>query len=185
MPLAVRPARPDEHPRAAALLNESLGENAFTAAGLTDRVAQGALLLLLFVDDQLCGAALGEVLDEDRTWFAPFGTAGRAAIGEGPTGLLTGIAIRPGHRAQGRGQTLARPLLRHLEDRGCTRIIAVSWLSGGPNPSGPLLERLGFVPIIEAADVFLDDSRRHGLVCPTCHGDCRCPGLLYLRHAAS
>ena len=181
----LRPAGSDELAAAADLLCESLGENAFSADGLGAKVAEGALLMLLFEEGILRGAGLSEVLGEDRAWFAPFGEAGRAAMGAGKVGLLTGMAVAPGHRARGLGAALAGPLLRHLEEQGCARIIAVSWLSGGPNPSGPLLERLGFEPVCEAADVFWEDSRRYGLVCPTCGGDCRCAGRLYVRLQAA
>jgi len=181
----LRPAGPAACAAAAELLCESLGEKAFTAEGLEAKVAEGALLMLLFEEGLLRGAGLCEVLGEDRAWFAPFGEAGRLAMGEGRVGLLTGMAVSPGHRAKGRGAALAGPLLRHLVEQGCARIVAVSWLSGGPNPSGPLLERLSFVPVVEAPGVFLEDSRRYGLVCPTCGGDCMCAGRLYVRVQAA
>jgi hypothetical protein len=127
----LRPAGLAACAAAAELLCESLGEKAFTAEGLAAKVAEGALLMLLFEEGLLRGAGLCEVLGEDRAWFAPFGEAGRVEMGEGRVGLLTGMAVSPGHRAQGRGAGLGGALAATPRRTGlrahCRGELAVGW----------------------------------------------------------
>jgi GNAT superfamily N-acetyltransferase len=96
-------------------------------------------------------------------------------------GLMDSMAVAPGLRAKGIGQRVAHKLMAWLTDGGCDLAVAPSWVSGGPNPSGPGLEKLGFHAIAELAGEVHRVRNMGGRPCSVCGIPCHCSGILFVR----
>ena len=70
-----------------------------------------------------------------------------------------------------------------LVGQGCTQVVTVSWMHGGPDSSRPLFEKMGFAGRGVAEELYLEDSLARGLHCPYCNGACHCSGMLFIRAA--
>jgi ribosomal protein S18 acetylase RimI-like enzyme len=166
------------------LLCDGLGRGAYHQADLTALAgAEWSLVLgaTLEVDPMpLVGVAVAELLSpSNMSYYHRFGEDAVDLIGRHTVGNLSALAVRPHLRGQGIGQCMTAEVMRWLRRRDCDLLVATSWLSGGPNPSRPLFEKLGFHFIAEAPDVYLQESLERGLVCPFCNGHCHCRGALY------
>ena len=82
---------------------------------------------------------------------------------------------------RGIGQRVAHELLAWLAEGGCDLAVASSWVSGGPNPSLPGLQKLGFRAIAEQPGEVHRVRNLGGRPCPVCGIPCRCTGILLIR----
>jgi ribosomal protein S18 acetylase RimI-like enzyme len=167
------------------LLCDTLGKGAYTHADLEALVrSPDALILGATIAPHagpLPGVAVAQRLSpEDLSYYERFGRAACAILDGHTVGSIAGLAVRPDLRGQGVGKHLTEEVIRSLRHLGCDLIVAISWVSGGSNPSRPLFEKLGFKYIAEAPNVYLDDSLERGLVCDFCGGPCHCSGILYV-----
>jgi GNAT superfamily N-acetyltransferase len=166
------------------LLCEGLGRGAYYQADLTALAGAERSLVLGATHEvdptPLVGVAVAELLSPtNMSYYHRFGEHAVDLIGRHTVGNLSALAVRPHLRGQGIGQCMTAEVMRWLRRSGCDLLVAISWLSGGPNPSRPFFERLGFQFVAEAPDVYLQESLERGLVCPFCNGHCHCRGALY------
>ncbi len=180
----IRPEHADLLAVALDLLDEGLGRGAYQADELTRFAGSRAHLVLGATVDPgpapLAAVAVAELLSPaNLSYYQRFGAAAVELIGRHRVGSLSALAVRPPLRCRGVGTAVTSEVVRWAQRQGCDILVAVSWISDGPNPSRPLFEKLGFRFVASAPDVYLDDSLERGLVCPFCVGPCRCAGALY------
>jgi GNAT superfamily N-acetyltransferase len=171
-----------EFVRAAAaerLLNRELGTGLYTPATLLADAADPTALVLLAGREQLAGAAVGRLLERgDTAYYERFGPA-VAELFAGRVGSLEALAVEPAFRHQGLGRLLTVARLGWMREAGCRAAVAVSWLSGRPDASAPVLSGLGFAEGRTVERFYFDESVRDGWACPVCGGPCTCSARLY------
>jgi len=96
-----------------------------------------SLLLLVLIDGELAGYALGCVHDVETTWIPDTWETGRR-IGE-----VESLSVAEGHRGAGVGTRLLDALEAHFDELGIEDVI-IGALPG--NPAVRLYERRGYKP---------------------------------------
>jgi GNAT superfamily N-acetyltransferase len=174
------------------LFEAELAENGFPVDALAAHARSVGWMVAAAVQENgaLAGAIIACTVDPATArYYAPFGAAALELFDRGDgdpgrgagVGSLRDLAVVPDARGQGVGRTLAEAALRFLTDAGCARAVTLSWVHGGPHPSRPLFERLGFTSLGEAREFYLEQSLREGWRCRSCAGACRCSAILFVR----
>jgi ribosomal protein S18 acetylase RimI-like enzyme len=183
--MRILPEQTERMAHAVRLLCDSLGKSAYTLADLEALLRNPeALLLAATIEpraDPLAAVAVAQRLSPDGlSYYDRFGRAACAILDGHTVGSIAALAVQPDLRSLGIGKCLAEEVMRSLRQMGCDLLVAISWVSGGSNPSRPLFEKLGFKFIAEATNVYLNDSLERGLICDFCGGPCHCSGILYV-----
>lgn len=180
----LRPLADDDATLGAArqLLNQALGADTYDAAALAALCRNpDEYLIAAWLDGALVGVAGARVLDPDgRSYYARFGAEALALFDRGPVGSLSTSAVREDLRGQGIGSRLTAARLAWLDQRGCRRVVGVSWLSGLAHGSARVFERHGFRRVASVEQFFRDASEADGWSCPVCGHPCLCPAALYV-----
>lgn len=174
------PADPVALREASAVLQEAFGPG-YPEERLARLSAEPhRLLLTAWHDGHVVCVGMAGRLGDDLRLFASFGEEALALLRRHRVGLLDSMAVAPGLRARGIGQRVAQELMTWLKEGGCDLAVAPSWVSGGPNPSRPGLEKLGFRAIAEQPGEEHRVRNLGGRPCPVCGIPCRCSGILFV-----
>jgi GNAT superfamily N-acetyltransferase len=167
---------------AAEVLAPAFGAGAFSASRIGELAADPARLVLgAWTGSRLVCLGMAERVVPSLRFFEPYGADALALLARHRIGHLSSMATASDVRARGIGQRVARELCAWLSEHGCDLAVAASWVSGGPNPSAPGLEKLGFRPIARSSG---EAHRMHNLggrPCPICGVPCACSGILFVR----
>src|SRR6516225_7725857 len=122
------------------LLCDTLGKGAYTQADLEALVRSPESLVLGATRvphaGPLVAVAVAQRLSPDGlSYYDRFGRAACAILDRHTVGSLAALAVQPNLRGQGIGQRLTEEVIRWLRQMGCDLIVAISWVSGGSNPS--------------------------------------------------
>src|SRR5262245_25112508 len=110
------------------------------ASGGASRVAIGRM----GPEGRIVGVGAGELRRNDIRKLEVFGRDAIADLRGRALGILSSFAVDSELRKRGIGRTLANALIGWLRGEGCQVLVATSWDWGGPNPSLPGLEGIGF-----------------------------------------
>lgn len=119
---------------------------------------------------RLVGAGTCTVLDEGQEPLEML--SGSGVRWSGTVGLLESVAVTPAWRGFGVGMSLTLTRMAFLRGLGCATVMALSWESGQPQRSRPLLERVGFRCRAQLSGVW------EGSACPLCGPSCGCSAAL-------
>lgn len=107
-----------------------------------------------------------------------------ALVPDGPYGSFQLLACAPSHQHQGYGAALAIRAMAWLKQRDAQAFVGVSWEHGGPDHSGHLFERGGFVRVASSNRFYQTSQAQSGQRCPRCIGQkCSCVAHLYMLNA--
>lgn len=94
-------------------------------------------------------------------------------------GILQSIGISEAYRQQGLSNILVEAYLQWLWRKTAADIaFGVFWKPHGKAPMGSILENFGFYHLTDAQNVWYDNEN---LICPVCHGRCRCEAAIYYK----
>jgi GNAT superfamily N-acetyltransferase len=188
MDLDIRPLNDNDQEalrEASGVLQEAFGPG-YPEERLARLIQEPARLILgARLDARIVCVGMAVRLGDDLRLFASFGEEALELLRRHRIGLLDSMAVAPGLRARGIGQRVAHKLMAWLADGGCDLAVAPSWVSGGPNPSQPGLEKLGFRAIAEQPGEEHRVRNLGGRPCPVCGIPCRCSGILFVRSLSS
>ncbi|MDI1451093.1 GNAT family N-acetyltransferase [Polyangium sp. 6x1] len=188
MDLDIRPLKdtdPGALHEASRVLHEAFGSG-YPEERLARLIQEPARLILSArLDAHIVCVGMAVRLGDDLRLFASFGEEALARLRRHRVGLLDSMAVASGLRAKGIGQRVAHELMAWLIEGGCDLAVAASWVSGGPNPSQPGLEKLGFQAIAEQPGEDHRIRNLGGRPCPVCGIPCRCSGILFVRSLSS
>ncbi len=129
--------------------------------------------------DVLVGVGCAELLT-GLDYYLPFESGITARLAGERVGSLCTLAVEEHCRGQGIGQQLGRARLAWLRERGCTTVLAVSWLSGLAHTSDRVFEKLGFEGGKTVPAFYRADALKHPFDCPGCRQvPCACAARLY------
>ena len=158
----------------AALLDEFLGDGLHDPDDIAGTIADpsGGVVVTAYSTGAFIGAATAHVGDQlDRQSLAELWPTGRPAL-PGRFGMLDSAVLRPGWRGQGIGRQLAEQRISHLAAVGVDAVVAYSWESGAAHRSRPVLEKIGFQPVVTVGGVW------SGIPCPHCGSSCGCDATI-------
>lgn len=178
---ALRPGEDQHASEIRSLLNDELGEGLYEVETLLAAAAdETAGVFYARCDGRLAAAAVARILvPEDIAYYLPFGSLVGDLFDRHLVGSLEALAVRPENRRRGLGAEMVRRRVGWLTERGCDRVVAVSWLSGRASASDTMFRRLGFSAATVVTNFYLEESRRDGWSCPVCGNPCRCSAQLF------
>jgi GNAT superfamily N-acetyltransferase len=146
-----------------------------TAAGSPDE-----LFLIGLIGGKLMAAAVAKVLRGEFEYYRPFGDRFLIDWARHEVGSLSILSVAEGRRGEGYGQLMGHARMRWLKSRGCDKVVGVSWMSGLPDQSGRVFEKLGLTQVALVPDFYVKFSVKIDLQCPVCgKPPCHCAAALY------
>ncbi len=163
------------------LLERTQGRNVCSLDSLkTAASSPDEFLVVGMLGGKLMAAAAAKVLAGDFEYYRPFGDRFLIDWARHSLGSLAFSSVAEGHRGEGYGQALGRVRLQWLKRRRCDKVVSVSWVSGLPDTSARVLEKLGLKEVAQVADFYMKSSVQIDLHCPVCgKPPCHCAAALY------
>lgn len=163
------------------LLNVTQGDGLF-AMDYVDRKLANDYVVGAFDNNQLIGVGIARAMgSEDYEYYTPFTPEIRSWFQEYHMGSFDTLAIEDAYRGQGIGQAISRMRLKWLKEKGCNRVIGVSWVSGLAHTSNRVFEKMGFKAFKKVENFYGETSLKYPFDCPGCKvHPCACAAILYV-----
>ncbi len=163
------------------LLNVTQGDGLFEM-NYVERKLANDYVAGAFKNDQLIGVGIARSMGpNDFEYYLPFGLEIRLWFQKYQMGSFDTLAIEDAYRGQGIGQEISRMRLKWLKEKGCNRVIGVSWVSGLAHTSNRVFEKMGFKAFKKVDHFYRETSLKHPFDCPGCKvHPCSCAAILYV-----
>lgn len=167
-------------PEGLLILNRTQGIGMFKPDYLDNLVSNPDCFVSAAVyEEKIIAIAVAQLLS-DFEYYENFKPGISVELKKKKVGSFSTLCVHEKFQAQGLGQKLSHERINWLRSRNCQTVLGVSWVSGSPNNSSRVFEKVGFKKINELANFFVESSLKNPFICPTCgNPPCRCSAILY------